>query len=150
MEKQPKNSLYGLFPHLFEFDSEDRKWYESLEMTEESKIQFDGLDLAAKEFALKHVLEPEEHTDAIEECGLRFKDGAFWYKANLSKLNSLTAKEQNKVIDIASILYSEKEAGCIEPEDDNFNENDVLDIIEVIKDCFQSGIDWASMVLFYD
>lgn len=141
-------SIVKLFPHLFELDSEDRKWYESLEMAEDANIQFEGLDLAAKEFALKHVLEPERHTDAVENCVRRFKDGAFWYKVNLRKLDFLTAEETRKAIDIASILYLGKECVYIEPEDDNFNENDTLDIIEVIKDCFESGIDWASKEIF--
>lgn len=142
------NNIVKLFPHLFELDSEDRKWYESLEMTEGANMQFDGLDVAAKEFALKHILHPDEHSDAVDECIWRFKDGAFWYKVNLNKLDSLTAEETRKAIDIASILYSEKECVCIEHVDDHFNENDTLDIIEVIKDCFESGVDWASKEIF--
>ena len=141
------NNIVKLFPHLFELDSEDRKWYESLEMTEGANMQFDGLDVAAKEFALKHILHPDEHSDAVDECIWRFKDGAFWYKVNLNILDSLTAEETKKAIDIASILYSEKECLCI-TVDDNFNENDTLDIIEVIKDCFESGVDWASKEIF--
>ena len=119
-------------------------------MTEGANMQFDGLDIAAKEFALKHILHPEEHTDAIEECIWRFKDGAFWYKVNLSKLDSLTAEKTRKAIDIASILYSKKECVCIETVVNNFNENDTLDIIEVIKDCFESGVDWASKEILLD
>ena len=142
------NNIVKLFPHLFELDSEDRKWYESLEMTEGANMQFDGLDVAAKEFALKHILHPDEHSDAVDECIWRFKDGAFWYKVNLNKLDSLTAEETRKAIDIASILYSEKECVCIEHVDDHFNENDTLDIIGVIKDCFESGVDWASKEIF--
>lgn len=142
------NSIVKMFPHLFELNSEDRKWYESLEMTEGANMQFNKLDIAAKDFALKHIIHPEEHPDAVEECIWRFKDGAFWYKVNLSKLDSLTAEETRKAIDIASILYSEKECVCIETADDNFNENDTLDIIEVIKDCFESGVDWASKKVF--
>lgn len=138
------NSIVKIFPHLFELNSEDRKWYESLEMTEGANMQFNELDIAAKVFALKHIIHPEEHPDAVEECICRFKDGAFWYKVNLSKLDSLTAEETRKAIDIASILFSEKECVCIETADDNFNENDTLDNVEVIKDCFESGIEWAS------
>ena len=144
------NSIVKLFPHLFELNSEDKKWYESLEMAEGANMQFDELDIAAKEFALKHILHPEEHSDAVEECIWRFKDGAFWYKVNLSKLDLLTAEETRKAIDIASILYSEKECVCIETADDNFNENDTLDIVMVIKDCFESGIEWASKEIFPD
>ena len=142
------NNIVKLFPHLFELDSEDRKWYESLEMTEGANMQFDGLDVAAKEFALKHILHPDEHSDAVDECIWRFKDGAFWYKVNLNKLDFLTAEETRKAIDIASILYSEKECVCIEHVDDHFNENYTLDIIGVIKDCFESGVDWASKEIF--
>lgn len=49
------NSIVKIFPHLFELNSEDRKWYESLEMTEGANMQFNELDIAAKEFALKHI-----------------------------------------------------------------------------------------------
>lgn len=144
------NSIVKLFPHLFELDSEDRKWYESLEMTEGANMPFDGLEIAAKNFALKHIIHPEKNSDAVDECIWRFKDGAIWYKVNLSKLNSLTAEETRKAIDIASTLYSKKECACIDSVDDNFNEDDTLDIIEVVKDSFESGIDWASKEILLD
>lgn len=144
------NNIGNMFSHLFESDPEDRKWYESLELTEGTNMQFDGLDIAAKEFALKHILHPEDHTDAIEECIRRFQDGAFWYKANIGKLDSLMANEYRKAIDIAIFLYSKREYKCIEPEDNNFNENNIDDQIEVIQDCFGSGIEWASKEIFLD
>ena len=144
------NSIVRMFPHLFELDSEDRKWYESLEMTEGVIIQFDGLDIAAKEFALKHILHPEEHSDAVEECICRFMDGAFWYKANVGKLDSLMVNEHRKAIDIAISLYSERECKCIELEDNDYNESNANNQIVVIQDCFGSGIEWASKELFLD
>ena len=147
---EERKSIVELFPCLFELDSEDRKWYESLEMTEGANIQFDGLDIAAKEFALKHIIHPEEHTDAVEECIRRFQDGAFWYKVNVGKLDSLMANEHRKAIDIAISLYSERECKCIELEDNDYNESNADDQIEVIQDCFGSGIEWASKEIFLD
>ena len=77
------NNIVNLFPDLFELDFESRTWYETLKMKEGDNVQFNGLDAAAKEFALKHILHSEEHSDVIEECIRRFKDGALWYKTNI-------------------------------------------------------------------
>ena len=145
--KERKN-IVELFPCLFELDSEDRKWYESLGMTEDVNIQFDGLDIVAKEFALEHILHSEKHADAVKECVRRFQDGACWYKTNIGNLDSLIANEYRKAIDIAINLYSERECRCIEPEDNDYNENNVKDQIEVTQDCFESGIEWACKEIF--
>ena len=144
------NKIVNLFPHLFELDYESRTWYETLKMKEGDNVQFNGLDAAAKEFALKHILHPEEHSDAIEECIRRFKDGALWYKTNIDKLDSLMADESRKAIDIAIFLYSERECKCIGLQENDFNENNANDLIEVIQDCYESGIDWASKDIFLD
>ena len=132
-------TIAELFSYLFELEPEKRKWFELLKVT----IPNYELEKAAKTFAFRAIVNPEDNIEAVDECICRFKDGAFWYCTNYNKLEKLSVEEFEKTIDIALLLYSKEQCKFIEAGDNDFSDNDVLDIMEVIQDEFKSGIEWA-------
>jgi len=124
---------------LFELEPEKRKWFESLKLT----IPNYELEKASKTFAFSAIVDPEENLEAVEECIRRFKDGAFWYFENFYELKELSVEEFEKTLEIALLLYSKDQCKFIEPSDDDFNDFDVLNLMEVIQDEFKSGFEWA-------
>ena len=133
-------TIAELFSHLFELEPEKRKWFESLKLT----IPYYELEKAAKTFAFSAIVDPEDNHEAVEDCIRRFKDGAIWYFANYYKLKELSVEEFGKSIEIELLLYSKDQCKFIEPADD-FNDFDVLDLMEVIQDEFKSGFEWAKL-----
>ena len=55
-------NIVKLFPDIFEIESVDRKWYETLGMCQE-KVEVDSkvLDLAGMEYAVTKIQNPLEH-----------------------------------------------------------------------------------------
>jgi hypothetical protein len=132
-------TIAELFSHLFELEPEKKKWFESLNLTMPNY----ELEKAAESFAFKAIETPEDNPEAVEECIRRFKDGVFWYYANLYVLKKLSVKEFEKTLEIVLMQYSKDQCKFIEPADNDFNDYDVLDLIEVIQDEFKSGVEWA-------
>lgn len=137
-------SLTELFPDLFELESKDREWYQSIKLS----IPNCELEMAAQDFAYKSIIEPDDNIEAVEDCIRRFKDGAYWCCANFGCLQKLSVEKFEKAIDIAVLLYSKEQCKFIELEENNyFSESDALDLMEVIQDEFKSGIEWVIKTL---
>lgn len=135
-------SLTELFPDLFKLASKDREWYQSMKLS----VPNYKLEMAAQDFAFNSIIEPDDNIEAVEDCIRRFKDGAYWYCANICDLQELPIGQYKKAVNIAVLLYSETQCKLVEPEDNDFSESDALDLMEVFQDQFRSGLEWAKII----
>ena len=73
-------NIVKLFPDIFEIESVDRKWYETLGMCQE-EVEVDSivLGLAYMEYVVTKIHNPLYHHDALDEIIDNFKSGASWF-----------------------------------------------------------------------
>jgi len=136
-------NIVKMFPDVFEIESADRKWYETLGMCqEEVEIDSKVLDLASIEYAMTKVHDPLEHTDALDEIIDNFKSGASWFLCNKPILEKLSMDERIKAEYIAVRMYARKVCGDIESIG-NWTVDDVHNFCYIIENDYCSGFMWA-------
>ena len=102
------------------------------------------LEDAAKEYCMKSIKEPEEHSESVDNCTDNFCHGACWYISNHDKLIKLPAELYGNAIIIAQILYAKEvcEDAYI-PTEEDWTQHDTFNYIFTIESDFAAGVDWA-------
>lgn len=136
--------LNDKFPELFEIDSEDLKWYESLGFVEGQAPSNFTHDEEARAFAMNTIIDPEDNPMAVDDFAENYKRGISWYISNFRILDKLPTIEQKCASEIAKSLYSLKYFSSeITLEDVDMDEEEAMNIIDSIEYPFECGIEWA-------
>ena len=99
------------------------------------------IQIAAKEFAVKTIIAPEEHLDAVADFEERFTHGAEWLFNNIELLNSQDLDDALNVIDEVTDKYAMSLLKQCDISD--FNEEDKQNLLDSFKYPFREGLDWA-------
>jgi len=136
-------NIVKLFPDIFEIESVDRKWYETLGMCqEEVEVDSKVLDLAGMEYAVTKIQNPLEHNDALDEIIDNFKSGALWFLCYKPILEKLSMEERIKAVYIAVRMHTRNFCGDIESLGD-WTADDVHNFCYIVENDYCSGIMWA-------
>lgn len=143
MELKEK-SIADLFPYYFKLESGDLQWYESMGF----EMLFDNfttqLEKVAKEYGMKSIIDPEEHSESVDNCSENFCNGACWYISNHDKLIRLPANQYGNAIVIAQILYAKEVCeDAYVPSEENWTQHDAFNYICNVESDFAAGVDWA-------
>lgn len=97
--------------------------------------------IAAKEFAINTIIDPEKHMDAVADFEERFTQGAEWFLENYELLKT------KGIIDFANCIDDaiDKHAMILLNQCDiaDFNEEEKLNLLDSFKFPYEEGIDWA-------
>lgn len=99
------------------------------------------LQIAAKEFAMNTIIDPEEHMEAVADFKERFTHGAEWFLENYEQLKEKNPTDFVDAIDAAVENYAMILLNQCEISD--FKEEEKLNLIDSFKFPYEEGIDWA-------
>ena len=139
-----EKSIAELYPYYFKLEAGDLPWYESMGFEMSLSNFTTELEDAAKEYCMKSIKEPEEHSESVDNCTDNFCHGACWYISNHDKLIKLPAELYGNAIIIAQILYAKEvcEDAYI-PTEEDWTQHDTFNYIFTIESDFAAGVDWA-------
>lgn len=97
--------------------------------------------IAAKEFAINTIIDPEKHMDAVADFEERFTQGAEWFLENYERLKT------KGIIDFANCIDDaiDKHATTLynECETSTFSEEEKENLYDSFKYPYEEGINWA-------
>lgn len=129
--------LNDKFPELFEIDSEELKWYESLGFVEN---QYCPIEIA-RSYAMEVVVAPQENPTAVDSVAQSFMDGLCWYANNYRILERLSNDEQKIAVKIAKLRYV-LDTVPLDLEFD-YNKSEVIMIKDSVEEDYECGFEWA-------
>lgn len=125
------------FPELFEIDSEELKWYESLGFVEN---QYSPIEIA-RSYAMEVVVDPQENPTAVDSVAQSFMDGLCWYVDNYRILEKLSNDEQMIAVKIAKLHYV-LDTVPLNLEFD-YKISEVITIKDSVEEDYECGFEWA-------
>lgn len=139
-----EKSIAKLYPYYFKLEAGDLQWYESMGFEMLLSNFTAVLEKVAKEYGMKSIKDPKDHSESVDNCIDNFCNGACWYMSNYDKLIKLPAEQYGNAIIIAQILYAKEVCeDAYFPTEEDWTQHDAFNYICTIESAFTTGVDWA-------
>lgn len=140
-------TLVDLYPDLFDVRPSAFFANGELHISPVVKASIPQLEVKAKEYAMKTIVDPDDNPQAVDDCKNRYIDGACWYTTNVFKLKTLGDEELIRVLKTAREIYSKDYCKNVLEESD-YSREDTLNLKEILEEDFKEGVKWAAFVAF--